>query len=92
MKRLAIVVVVVFVGLAALGFYQGWFQFATESTDHKTQLNLTIDKDKIHGDTEKARQESEDLGKELKDEVKQGAHTLGRTLQKAGDDEGAAHK
>ncbi|HVC93231.1 MAG TPA: hypothetical protein VND64_06040 [Pirellulales bacterium] len=92
MKRFVIAVVVVFVGLAALGVYQGWFQFATERTDHKMQLNITIDKDKFHGDTERARQESEDLGKEMKDEAKQGARTLGRTLQKAGGDEEAAHK
>jgi basic membrane lipoprotein Med (substrate-binding protein (PBP1-ABC) superfamily) len=97
MKRLMIAMAVVFAGLAMLGFYKGWLRMATEATDHKATLSITVDKDKIHDvtekakdATEKAKDSAEDLGTELKQKTKKEARDLGRALEEAGSDTGQA--
>jgi hypothetical protein len=89
MKRLTIALVILVAGLAIVGFYEGWFKIATEKSDHKASMNITVDKDKIHEDSERGKQELGELGKEFKEKTKQGARDLGRSLQKAGSDERA---
>jgi hypothetical protein len=92
MRKLIIALVVIVVGVAALGYYEGWFQASTRQSDHKADLRVTIDKDKIRDDAERAKEEVQSAGKELIDKTKEGAHRLGRALEKTGDkadDEGA---
>jgi hypothetical protein len=40
MKALLIVVVLLLVGIAGLGFYQGWFHFSTNGTDRKPSATI----------------------------------------------------
>jgi hypothetical protein len=87
MKRLIIALVVLVVGVAALGYYEGWYQASTRQSDHKAELNITIDKDKIHDDAERTKQAAENAGKDLIDKSKQGVHRLGRELDKTGGDD-----
>ncbi|MEN6494277.1 MAG: hypothetical protein ABFD16_08295 [Thermoguttaceae bacterium] len=61
MKTLLVVVVVLLVGIAGLGFYRGWFALSTDGTDHKPSATITVDKDQIHADEEKARDKVEGL-------------------------------
>jgi hypothetical protein len=63
MKNLLIVVILLLVGLAGLGFYRGWFQLSTNSTGAKPSATITVDKDKIHADEERAREEVQGFGK-----------------------------
>ena len=54
MKKLFILIVLLAVGLATVGFQRGWFQLASDGDSKKTNLTLTVDKDKIHEDEAKA--------------------------------------
>jgi len=63
MKNLLIVIVLLLVGLAGLGFYRGWFHLSTNSTGAKPSATITVDKDKIHADEERAREEVQGFGK-----------------------------
>jgi hypothetical protein len=90
MKRFIFAMTVVFASLAVLGFYKGWLRMATEATDHRATLSITVDKDKIHDVTEKAKSSAEDLSTELKQKTKKESRDLGRALEEAGSDEGQA--
>ena len=63
MRTLLVVVVLLLVGTAGLGLYRGWFDLSTDHTDHKPSATITVDKDKIHADEEKAREKVQGLGK-----------------------------
>ena len=55
MRNLLVVVVLLLVGIAGLGFYRGWFQLSTTSTDQKPSATVTLDKAKIHEDEQVAK-------------------------------------
>ena len=54
MKKILILLVLAAVGLCAIGFQRGWFQLASEGQGGKTNVTLTVDKDKIREDEAKA--------------------------------------
>jgi hypothetical protein len=55
------VVVLLLVGMAALGFYRGWFQFSTGTANQRPSATIAVDKDKIHADEQKAKDEMQGL-------------------------------
>jgi hypothetical protein len=61
MKALLVVVVLLLAGIAGLGFYRGWFHLSTDSTDHKSNATITVDKDKLHADEEIAKEKVREL-------------------------------
>jgi hypothetical protein len=68
MKKLLILVVLLAVGIAAFGYHQGWFTVEKETnSDGKTGVTVTVDKDKIHQDTEHAKDKAKELGGKVKD-------------------------
>ena len=69
MKTLLTVVVLLVVGVAGVGFYQGWFHLSTNSTDQRPNATITVDKDKFHADEEKAKEEMQGLGYKLKEKT-----------------------
>jgi hypothetical protein len=73
MKRLLIVLVVLAVAVAGFGYYRGWFSFSTSSGDDKANFNITVDKDKIQGDKESAKENIKGL--QDKAQQKTGAST-----------------
>jgi len=56
MKRFLVVLIVVLAGGIGFGFYRGWFQLSTDSADHKANVTLSVDKDKIRADEQKLQQ------------------------------------
>jgi Na+/H+ antiporter NhaB len=54
MNRLLGLIVIVVIVIVAVGFYRGWFQFSTDTQDHKTGVTVTMDKKKVEEDKEKA--------------------------------------
>jgi hypothetical protein len=52
MRRLLFVLVVLVAGVAALGYYRGWF---TVSGDADRGINMRVDKEKLKEDEEKAK-------------------------------------
>jgi hypothetical protein len=58
MRKLLVVLLLIVAGVGALGVYMDWFQFSTGSDKNsgKVGAGVTIDKDKIKADAEKARE------------------------------------
>jgi hypothetical protein len=69
MNRLLIVVVLLVIGIVGLGIYQGWFNFTSDNSDDKANINLKVDKDKIQEDEKKAVKKVQDLGHQVKDKL-----------------------
>jgi hypothetical protein len=55
MKNFLVVVVIVLAGVAAFGFYRGWFRVSTGDAEHKTDVTFTVDKDKLAEDEKKLK-------------------------------------
>lgn len=64
MHLLILIVIVV-----AVCSYLGWLHFSSNSQDIRTNINVSVDKDKIRADTNKAATQLEDLGQRAKDKV-----------------------
>ena len=86
MKTLVFVVVLLLVGIVGLGFYRGWFQLSTDTTDQKPSATITVDKDKIHADEQKAKDKVQGFGQEAKEKDRrpgrQGQRTGTPTLRR----------
>ncbi len=61
MRTLFGVVVLLLVVIAAVGFYRGWFQLSTDTANQRSSATITVDKDKIHADEQKAKDEMQGL-------------------------------
>jgi hypothetical protein len=64
-----VVVVLLLAGIAGLGFYRGWFSLSTENTDHKPSATITVDKDKIQEDEQRAKEKVQGFGQEAKEKT-----------------------
>ena len=69
MKALMFVVVLLLVGIVGVGFYRGWFHFSTNSTDQGSSATITVNKDKLHADEQKAKDKLQGLGKEAQEKA-----------------------
>lgn len=69
MKTLLVVIVVLLVGIAGLGFYQGWFHLSTDGSGGTSSATLTVDKDRIQADEQKAKDEFQRLTHKMKAET-----------------------
>lgn len=69
MKNLMIVVVLILVGIVGVGFYRGWFQLSANNTDHTSNATITVHKDKIHADEQKAKDKAQGLGQDAKEKI-----------------------
>jgi hypothetical protein len=69
MKRLFLLVVLVAEAVAATGYYLGWFQVASTSVDGKPGVTVTVDKEKMHDDQQKARDKASDLKDKAKEKI-----------------------
>ena len=69
MKALVFVVVVLLAGIVGLGFYRGWFRLSTVNTDQQPSTTVTMDKNKIHADEQKAKDTVRGFGQEAKDKI-----------------------
>jgi predicted negative regulator of RcsB-dependent stress response len=62
---LALIVAVV----AGVGFYMGWFHFSSGSDGNSAHVTVSVDKDQMQRDKDKAVEKVQDLGQQAKDEV-----------------------
>jgi len=69
MRRIFAFLVVIAIGVAVLGYYRGWFTVSSSSGDHEAGVNVTIDKDKLKEDKEKAKQQIKEKTKGLSDKA-----------------------
>jgi hypothetical protein len=49
---------VILLGVAVLGFYRGWFSTETNRTDQKTNINLSVDREKIKDDVDSLKRKA----------------------------------
>ena len=80
-----LVVVLLLIGIAGLGYYRGWFAFSTNSTDQKPSATVTVDKNKFHEDEQKAKDEVQGPGKrpsKSRQSDRQGQRTAAPTLRR----------
>jgi hypothetical protein len=52
MSRLLGLLVIVLVVVGVIGFYRGWFSTETNRNDHKTNINLSVDREKFQDDVD----------------------------------------
>jgi hypothetical protein len=69
MKRLLIVLVLLAAGAICFGYYLGWFGVSTSSTDQKSNINISVDKEKIREDESKAKQKLDEVGHTIKEGI-----------------------
>jgi hypothetical protein len=55
--------------VGGIGLYRGWFQVASQNTGDATNINVTVDKEKMREDTTRATHELKQLGQEAKDKA-----------------------
>jgi|SRR6516165_4259715 hypothetical protein len=62
---LALILICVGVG----GYFLGWFSFSSESTQKDATINVTVNKEKVKQDEEKAKEAIRSAGQKIKEEV-----------------------
>jgi hypothetical protein len=70
MGRLLAVLVVLVVGVAALGYYQGWFKVSKAQTEQGQSVTVAVDKDKIEADKKRAKEKVQDVAGQIKEKAK----------------------
>ena len=73
MRTLFGVVVLLLVVIVGVGFYRGWFQLSTDTANQRPSATITVDKDKIHADEQKAKDEMQGLRQAAKEKTGEGA-------------------
>jgi hypothetical protein len=75
MKRIVFLLVLLVAVVGGVGFYLGWFTLTTQTTaDGKSNVTVTVDKDKIKEDKEKAKDKAKELGHDVKDKAAETLH------------------
>jgi hypothetical protein len=69
MRRLLLVLVLLVAGVVGLGFYRGWFHLSTGEADGKSNIPVTVDRDKIEQDKEKAKEKVHEVEQQVKEKV-----------------------
>jgi hypothetical protein len=73
MRTLMFVAILFLVGIVGVGFYRGWFQISTDTANQRPSATITVDKDKIHTDEQKAKDEMQSFRQEAKEKTGQWA-------------------
>jgi hypothetical protein len=63
-RTVVAVLLVLLVGVVALGFYRGWFGLSSRSPEagsNKVNVNLTVDRDKMQEDAEAVKSRAAEL-------------------------------
>jgi hypothetical protein len=66
--RLVLLLLIV-AGVVGLGYYRGWFNFSSDSSNDKPNITMSVDKDKIREDKDKSVEEVKSLGQRAKNKV-----------------------
>ena len=66
MKKILLVLVVLVIGIAVLGYVRGWY---TVSSNGENSVNVTVDKDKLKVDEDKAKAKLEGLKDKIQEKA-----------------------
>ena len=78
MKQLLAFGVLVVIGLVILGYYRDWFSLTSSRDPHKVNINVTVDKDKLKEDEQRAKEKIHELG----GQIKEGAEKFSEKVKK----------
>ena len=62
MARMLLALVLIVAVVAGLGFYMGWFHFSSGGDHNNAHITVSVDKDQIQEDEDKAVDKVKDLG------------------------------
>jgi len=62
MTRMLLTLVLIVAVVAGLGFYMGWFHFSSGRDGNNAHVTVSVDKDQIQEDKDKAVDKVQDLG------------------------------
>lgn len=68
-NTLLVAVFLLLVGIAGLGFYQGWFRISMDNTDRQPSATITVDEDKFHEDEQTAKDKVQAFGQAAKEKL-----------------------
>jgi hypothetical protein len=74
MVRILFVIVLILAIVAGIGYYRGWLHVSSNSDNNNTQVTVSVDKDRMQEDKDKAVNKVEDLGQQAKDKVAPTTH------------------
>ena len=66
--RISVFAVLLLIAAVAVGLYRSWFRVSTENADHQPSATITMDKDKIRSDDQKAKDALEGFEQKAKQE------------------------
>ena len=69
MRKLAVVVVLLLAGIVGFAFYRGWFRVSTDNANHMPSATITVDKNKIHDDEQRAKETVGGSGQKAKEKT-----------------------
>lgn len=69
MKALLIILAIVVLAVLGVGLYRGWFSFSSHNAKGKSNVTLSVDKDKIETDKDSALDKAQDLGHKAVDKI-----------------------
>lgn len=69
MTRMLLMLGLIVAVVAGLGVYMGWFHFSSGSDRNYAHITVSVDKDQIQEDTDKAVDKVQDLGQQAKDKA-----------------------
>jgi uncharacterized protein (UPF0333 family) len=67
MRFLFSVAVLLLAVIVCVGFYQGWFHVSSSSVGDTSSATISVDKDKIHADEQKAKDKVSSFGQKAKE-------------------------
>lgn len=67
MRRFLLMLVVLVAVAIGVGFYRGWFQFSPGGGEEKAGPSITVDREKIKADTDKARAKAQEAVQKAKE-------------------------
>jgi len=59
MNRFLLVVFLIVICIGGVGLFRGWFSTETNTADHKTNVNLSMDREKIQDDLKAVKDKAE---------------------------------
>ncbi|MDI6451593.1 hypothetical protein [Anaerobaca lacustris] len=68
MSRTLLVLVLIVAVVAGLGFYMGWFHFSSGSDNNDAHITVSVDKDQVQKDMDKAADKVETTTQQAPDE------------------------
>jgi len=70
MKRLLAVLLILILVVIGIGYYRDWFSVRSGTDDKSVHIEVTVDKEKVREDEERAHQKLKQVEGEMSDKLK----------------------